>query len=957
MRALSGQPAAVQALGERSTRMRVQIDRSGAGAWVDLSSYEGRDWIESVEYDDNADQPVNEATIRLRRKWHDLSLSPLVAQSKLNAGGVLVFPKRKVKIEVAVMPRGAAAGVSDWMEVFRGRIDKIDWQKSPIEVRCRDMGGDLQDGWVELQAVYGTGAGRAIELVIQDLLDDAFDNGWIPEEVTLYSKNGTGGTPFAPADSPGFLILEYKQGREPLMDAVQKLARLIGWECRYRWNADASAFQLTLYEPVRPVRSRGTITVSGNPTAAETFTIDTETYTARAAGAVTDEFNIVAGNTAATAQNIADMLNAGSGKAKLNAWRNGSTVIVEWQEPGAAGDAVTFTESMSNVTMDGGGTLGGTRAGIDRTPDHTFGPDDYWDVQQLTIDVKDVRNAFSGTFEDEDGNRTTVERRNDDSIAKYNRRPFILTEAASSQIDTVEEMVDLLDAADNDLSEPDAVQAIEAPYFPWGEPGDFYRFEANGEHYDSDQDLAAVSLRHTLSTDRSRTLITARGKPSLGPTRWLEAEGRPGVGPPPDIYSDAAPNSPAAKAGLGMIVVTCDDPRTMEPPIEDWLVTKCYVDTTNGFTPGPSNLVAIGRQTRFEVAGLTPGTTYYAKLQHLDGRGNVSATSTQVSVAAQRVGPYHENSDSQAFDQLVRNGDFNIWTLGDDSMPDFWSVTVGEYSSSGRVYFTTDAKTGARAMLLRSSGAGLIAAIRSKRIPLPAEELVRIGITTKVDAANAIVRLRARWLDSSFSLLSTDETAFSGFSSTTFQELSSAVFEAPASTRYLEVEIHVTVSGHPRTLTLDRVGCVREYAAAHRLVSGPQAIGNSGALRVVDFTDVQAEELGIDYASGEYTIVHPGSYIWEAGLTFEADESEIEKMVIQVDSGSGYTTVATAPPVASANWSNVSRALARTGVLDLAAGDKVRVAVEPSINGLFINDFDSPFENFVSGRLYVRPTR
>lgn len=942
MRALTGQPAAVEALKERSVRMRVQIDRTGAGAWVDLSSYEGRDWIDSVEYEDNGDQPVGEATVRLSREWHDLTLSPLMAASKLNVGGVLVFPKRKLKIEVAVMPRGVAAAVADWFEVFNGRIDKIDWQRSPVDIKCRDKGGNLQDGWVETQKVHGTAGGRAIETVIQDILTDAFAAGSIPEAVTLYSKTGTAGTPFQVADSPGFLIVEYKQGREPIMDAIQNLARLIGWECRYRWNTDTAAFQLVLYEPVRPVRSRGTITVAGAPVAAETFVVDTVTYTARAAGAVTDEFNIGA-TTTATATNIAAMLNAGTGKANINAWASASTVIVEWQAAGTAGNTKTFTEAMTNVTMNGAGVLGATRSGVAAVVNHTFSKDRYYDVEQLSIDVKDVRNAFSGTFQDAAGDRFTVTRINSASITKYNRRPFILTEAASNSIDTITEMVNLLDAADNDLSEPDEAQTVLVPYFPWGEAGDFYTFQANGTHYDSDQSLSAMSLRHVLTPMSGRTAIAARGKPSLGPTRWLEAEGRPGVGPPPDIFADEAATGAVATAGLGTVIVVYDDPRTMDPTIDDWLTTKCYASTSNGFTPSASNLVAQGKQTRFEINGLIPGTTYYVKLQIIDGVGNVGATSTQVTVAAEKVGPYHENRDGQQ-DQILRNNDFNVFTKGTTLMPDAWSMVTGTYPTD--VFSdATNSATGNFALDFAVVSGVMQPAIESDFMPVggstDTRDILQAAILCRRTggSTNARVQLEVRFFDRAKAFISAVSTQFTP--TTTYVSFQTAAMIAPATTAYAKVRITGTYSvGVTYTLEVDRASLLRAYAYGHSnhalVVASEYAF--TVTYTVMEFDQQFADDIGVTYlvedgASDENAIeiVYPGIYLLtvEAGSasTVAATQNHSLFADIQVDTGGGYATVAenSSRSGLHSGTTYAARTICIAPAQYLEKGDKVRV--------------------------------
>ena len=944
MRPLTGQAAVVQALAERSTYLRVQIDRTGSGSWVDLSDYEDRDWIDSVDYEDNGDRPVGEATVRLKREWHDLSLSPLKAASKLNAGGVLVFPKRKLKVEVAVMPRGVAPVTADWFEVFNGRIDVIDWQSSPIEVKCRDQGGNLQDGWIETQAIYGTGAGRAIESVIQDILTAAYSAGWIPAAVTLYSITGTAGTPFQVADSPGFLITEYKQGREPVMDAVQKLARLIGYECRYRWNTGTSAFQLVLYEPVRALRARGTITISGAPTAAQTMAINGVTYTARAAGAVQNEFNIGA-STTATATAIAAMLNAGTDTANLNAWAIASTVVVEWQTAGTAGNAVTFTEAMTNVTMDGAGVLGATRAGTAITTDHDFAPDMYYDVQQLSIDVADVRNAFSGTFQDAAGERRTVTRINSGSIAKYNRRPFMLVEEAASQIDTVQEMVDLLDAADNDLAEPDISHGILAPFFPWGESGDFYGFDANGVHYDTDQELAALTLRHRLSNGQARTEIVARGQPSLGPTRWLEAEGRPGVGPPPDIYADEAAQNVAASSDLGTLIVTYDDPRTMDPTIDDWAYTECHLHASDsGFTPSSSTLYSKGRVTRFEIGGLVPGATYYVKLVIYDAKGNAASISTVQSTATQRVGPYHENLSGQQ-DQILRNNDFNIFTLGVASPPDGWSMITGTWGTDIDED-TTDSVTGNYAMDFEVVSGVMQPAMESAFIPVgggaDTGDILQAAIVCKRSggSTNSRAQIEIRFYDRAQAYISTSSTQFTP--TTTYVAFQTAPVITPATAMYCKVRITGTYSaGVTYTLRVDRAALLRSYAMGHAGFTGV-AHPFSTTYAVMEFDETLfTDGIGVNYLNESASvdrnaveIIYPGTY-QISGYFFSVDTAGVAHafdIEFRVNTGGGYSSI-----VATANASRAVGASAIAWIqllsppVQLEKGDTVQVRYRTSV--------------------------
>lgn len=109
--------------------------------------------------------------------------------------------------------------------------------------------------------------------------------------------------------------------------------------------------------------AKGTLTLTGLPTATETFVVNATTFTAVASGATTDQFNI--GTTAdETADNIVDCLNSGSEAANISAYKGGEgIVIVEWTLSGTDGGGVTFTEALTNATADGSGSLTATAKG------------------------------------------------------------------------------------------------------------------------------------------------------------------------------------------------------------------------------------------------------------------------------------------------------------------------------------------------------------------------------------------------------------------------------------------------------------------------------------------------------------------------------------------------------------------------------------------------------------------
>lgn len=237
---------------------KVEIDRDGAGSWVDLSDLDGRDYVVSVTISEDRNNEISTAQITLvtcldGRK--ERSLSPEATSSLPNTGGVLIQGDRKVRIYTATLPDGSpkpTSGSSNWVKAFEGRLTRPTVTADKITIQCRDKGGELQSTWIETVQTYGDSAGANIEDVIDDLLTD-----WARTSTTLYSANGTSGTPFNAGDSPGFGILEYKQQRMPIMTAIKTLADQIGYQLSFRYHEGSGIddYVLVLEEPDRAVSS------------------------------------------------------------------------------------------------------------------------------------------------------------------------------------------------------------------------------------------------------------------------------------------------------------------------------------------------------------------------------------------------------------------------------------------------------------------------------------------------------------------------------------------------------------------------------------------------------------------------------------------------------------------------------------------------------------------------------
>lgn len=232
----AGELATLAATTRRVTlRFKVQ---NGSGTMIDLTT-----WLESIKPDEDIDRPIAGLIFEFRRdNGATQSLSPLRTDSTLNRldDGTTYSPildlNRIVTFEAATTDIGATVVAGDYKMLFKGTIDIINFEHSPVSVICRDLGAPLVDRFVETEANYGTGGGRAIELVKQDILDASF---------------GAGVVPVITIGTPAFSIVTYQQQKMSLSDAEQALDQLRGWDSRYWWNEGTGTYRYTFQEPPR----------------------------------------------------------------------------------------------------------------------------------------------------------------------------------------------------------------------------------------------------------------------------------------------------------------------------------------------------------------------------------------------------------------------------------------------------------------------------------------------------------------------------------------------------------------------------------------------------------------------------------------------------------------------------------------------------------------------------------
>lgn len=238
--------------GEDTTNAAADFDVHGRveyedpdGNMVDLTAFKSTNWVVQGRWGETIDQPVLAGDLLLAEYQEDasetLSMYPLNEASDINRNAVAAYapflhPNRDIDIKVAVVNPGVTPSAGDWKTLVEGVTDR--WYRAggkTVGVRFRDrIGAQLASRWVETPTEYGTDAGRALESVIQDILD-----AWAPG-ITLVTIG-----------SPSFLIPTYEQQRMPVLTAIRALAQERGWDLRVRWNDGAAAMRLTLYEPNR----------------------------------------------------------------------------------------------------------------------------------------------------------------------------------------------------------------------------------------------------------------------------------------------------------------------------------------------------------------------------------------------------------------------------------------------------------------------------------------------------------------------------------------------------------------------------------------------------------------------------------------------------------------------------------------------------------------------------------
>jgi hypothetical protein len=155
------------------------------------------------------------------------------------------------------------------------------------------------------------------------------------------------------------------------------------------------------------------------------------------------------------------------------------------------------------------------------TPAAAVGPSSYSEVRALALELDNIRNVVFVPYFDVDGAPQVESAQDAASITKLGRRFMEIQESSSSNIDTAAEALALAEAAVSDLSAPPLTHEIEMPLFWCAQFGALLSLSANGTHYDEDQLLGIVGVRHAWRDGHGMTSLSLAGRIKGAYRDWL----------------------------------------------------------------------------------------------------------------------------------------------------------------------------------------------------------------------------------------------------------------------------------------------------------------------------------------------------------------------------------------------------------------------------------------------------
>ncbi len=352
------------------------------------------------------------------------------------------------------------------------------------------------------------------------------------------------------------------------------------------------------------------------------------------------------------------------------------------------------------------------------------------------------------------------------SIDALGRRYMELAEEGTP-INTVAEADAMVAAALSDLATPPIEFGIDAYFYPWVQLNDFYLFTANDVHFDSDQSLAIVSYRHTITMDADgrqvfSTDMGTRGKPTCGSLRWHELDARPGNARTHGLFNPAGGATMATITTEAAKVVGGATLRVAEKLNRSvkWEGVEVHVSRIPGFTPDSTTLHQMSKADTIEVQGLVPGLTYYSKAipRYANaGKPIIGQPTEEVSFVAAFAEAKH-HMPYLDFRSYPLNGGFESpGEIG--TPPDIWTTAVGTFGVDWELSSSSRTLTGSTAadFLATAVATKIVAGL----VPINGARPYMVRWHPKAGTppgAGRQCKLKAEWLDYARASISTTTT-------------------------------------------------------------------------------------------------------------------------------------------------------------------------------------------------------
>ncbi len=265
------------------------------------------------------------------------------------------------------------------------------------------------------------------------------------------------------------------------------------------------------------------------------------------------------------------------------------------------------------------------------------------EVQEAALDLAGVRNSVQiAYYPSGSSTQAFYTTQDSSSIAAYRKRPLIISELKSSQINSATTAQRMGDAILPDVALPSFTHTVKTTHAFWpAEPGDIIGIPPNDVTHDADQLLAVTDVTVTLEAGGGSTTMQMRGQPASKGKAWLRLAGAvddpdAGVGTPGSIDTLSV-TSTGSSSVAGSLVATWTGSGLPAGGFYQIRNTGfAYPSVPPLITPATSPRTMVGGVYSDGIAppGSKIGPSYtYVTVEMCTSAGDVVATRSQLSPA------------------------------------------------------------------------------------------------------------------------------------------------------------------------------------------------------------------------------------------------------------------------------------------------------------------------------------